>query len=56
LSELVLGCFFNLGFGLFAGCGCVRRYLGLLRLETAGNGLKRVNLLLLFAFDWVDKL
>jgi hypothetical protein len=45
LDKLVLGSFCLLGFGLFAGCGCVRCYLDLERLETAGNGSKRVILL-----------
>ena len=45
LDKLVLGCFLLLGLGLFAGCGCKRRYLSLLRLGTAGKG----DLLLPFA-------
>jgi hypothetical protein len=48
-DKLVLGCFCRLGFEVFAGCGYVRRYSGLLRRVTVGNGSKRVNLLLSIA-------
>jgi len=46
LNKLVLGCFRFLGFGLVVGCGCERRYSGVLRSETIGIGSKRENLLL----------
>jgi len=36
--RFVLGWIRCLGFVMFAGCGCLRRYLSLLRLETARKG------------------
>jgi hypothetical protein len=45
-NKLVLSCIYFLGLEIFAECGSERRYSGLLRLATAGNGSKRVNLLL----------